>query len=1273
MKKSASILDYSYPFLDPAVWDQDMKLHVYQKDFLLRLINKMYETYKLKQPELWVLDIYVIGSLTTSKWLFTSDMDVHIKVNLEAFIASNQPGFSKDEAFTLLDSIRLEFDRAKILAPMTQHPAEFYFEAPEFIKTNVDMVGMYSLTQDKWLKDPILFEADLDFEESKKDVLAQAEALAESLDASFGKITRQIDRINELDDVIHAWDASKQQLFYAKIEAKLKAIEAEIAKDMELKQQLVDERHSAQNPMADVEIKFKWLQRFEFFGILNNLKILLKQTDGQITPQELPLIKKIINEGSLKEAFLKEAFEKKTIMVDFDNTIAKENEDHSLGKLMEGAKEALTKLMDDGYEIIIDSARANDEEGADEIKEYLEKHDIPYDSIYSGYKPIAWRYIDDRAIKFDSWADALKQVEKSEKKASLRIVAGGIELPVIDPKTFKRTEPYALYIGTGNYGEAGKFDMFNVYGNHPMITKSNALPTVGFDTLVKQNIPVIGKEPRAGAAVPAQDISSIVKQASIERVNVSPSDTNPTGSTNVLVNPTIDELSGLANRCESHQVRGLIDPNTGYLYAWDAYAAIHQDIIDALGLDINYNDIRGVASPYILHFAAHSIGRLLDYQQEVRDELTQKRASLKQAQTKKVKQGNYSCAMALVPHDLAQEIVEWGVRNVPDDKVYLDGDKFGRELESHITIKYGLLTNNGKHVRRSFNDSKPFKARLGKVRHFQPPELPFDVLTVEVISKDLEKANKNLTENFKCATDLPSDEYKPHITISYMKRDTAKDYIGSDVFEGKELELDTIIFSPRKGNRTYFNISQDKESTWDFEQLNKTASHDIGYWVDPSGNIYDSHGEGLIHNEWIAANLGLLRKQYHINIPDYAATKAEVSEYFNNLNEGHDNVDQPDMSEIWMQMLQQGWIRVGDADDGIGVELNDFRRIPSFMDGLLAEDLRDGDIISVENIDRQMIKVQYPFKSLQQAVNQALVGKRKKAEFLPSLFNAPDNEWQFEHGGDDKEIAVNPDPVSDETTWYAPCTEGKPRTKEVWRQFISMFSKAFSKNEMNKESIYDPQQEEIEKNELGEDQTLLEYQKNFKDLNRINTNKPKTNWDETYQDLEPSKPLPVTYSPQISNEDNLDQNSPGGYPRRFMGKPKGEWTSNEGEVNKTLIDMLKNRAAAINFITKEAGSYSSTYTDEQGEQFYNEQHNNDTDEEPYVNHDQRDYPYGMHDSPENTGMNIGWPKDNTRAVVRLDTLENPAYRHDPFGIGEYNVTWYMSLPADNGMETVNPD
>jgi len=1281
MKKFASILDYSYPFLDPAVWDHEQKLYSYQKDFILRLLNSMYENYQLKQPEAWITDIRIIGSLTTSKWLFTSDMDVHMVVDLAKFIEINMPGTEPKLAYEYLDNTRKEFDRAKILAPMTQHPIEYYFEVPEFITTNTSVVGIYSITQDKWLKEPVIFPADIDFEESKKQVMTEAEALAAQLDGSFGKIDRQIKRIDELELMINAWDGDKQQLFYNKVEEKLKAIEAEILKDLELRQALIDSRHAAQDPMADIEIKFKWLQRFGFFGILTKLKALMLETGGQITVQELPLLKKIVTDSSLKDSFIKEALHKQTLAVDFDDTIAHENEDKSIGEPEEGVKEALTQLKEDGYIIEIYSARANDDKGADEIKQWLDTHEIPYDSILNIEKPIATHYIDNRAIKYTNWKDVVNEVQKSDKTASL-IVAKLNQKYWVDPSGQEIAIP-------NRYSHLSWiiFDILKeriIENNSPEAQEQQARADDKANEMIRSGWMRVTTESDYDFAMEVADINNLP--------------------------PYIDNF--IAN----HYTGGGVE-------------------ID--DLDGNYQD---VSDPFpSLRKAIYQAKRLRNAAH-----LFSKRDIV--AQTKKVKQGNYSCVMALVPHDLAQEIVAWGVRNVPDEDLYLDGEKFGRELESHITIKYGLLTDDGKHVRRSFNDSKPFKAKLGKVRHFEPPELPFDVLTIEVISDDLQKANAMICDKFDCAEGLVSDEYKPHITIAYMKRGDAKEYVGADEFEGKEIVLDTIIFSPNKGNRTYFSIGTDKESAFILEKINKFASVEQ---VETS----DGARINVLVNPSADELLGLAnRAQGH-------ALRGLVDPNTGDLYawEAYKSIHTPMIFALGLDMNY-------DKYNGIAS-----KHILHFS----------GDYVT------RMLDFQ---KEVRDELQSATMPKA--AAFLPSLFNAPDNDWQFEEGGDDKEIALNPDSVSDETTWYAPCTEGKPRTKEVWRQFISMFSNLFSKNDTSKieaaqeielinigtfnapgygkfkievpadlleqyfnsvtqfnrdlnlgkninaldkerarihnalvefafnriagegknykdfpmvsgdikfqianfiddmvpkedliqdtesslKVSYDKKLEETEKNELGEDQTAHEYAKDFKDLNLIK--KPhNTTWDSLTQDGEPSKPTSVTYSPQISNEDNLDQNSPGGYPRRFMGKPKGEWFSNEGEANHILIDMLKNRNAAIEKTTIDitAGSQSASVPDYLIDEWKTDQLHDDISEEPYVNHDQRDYPYGMHDSPENTGYNIGWPKDNSRAVVRLDTLENPAFRLDPFGIGEYNVTYYTAMPASDGIEQMNEE
>jgi len=114
---------------------------------------------------------------------------------------------------------------------------------------------------------------------------------------------------------------------------------------------------------------------------------------------------------------------KRTVAVDFDNTIATYEGWSGIGEFgepIENAQWAL-KLMKEqlGYEIIIYTCRS--EIGL--VREYLEKHEIPFDYInhnpknaeydLSPVKILADIYIDDRAIGFrGSWNETMSDLAK---------------------------------------------------------------------------------------------------------------------------------------------------------------------------------------------------------------------------------------------------------------------------------------------------------------------------------------------------------------------------------------------------------------------------------------------------------------------------------------------------------------------------------------------------------------------------------------------------------------------------------------------------------------------------------------------------------------------------------------------------------------------------------------------------------------------------------------------------------------------------------------------
>jgi hypothetical protein len=112
---------------------------------------------------------------------------------------------------------------------------------------------------------------------------------------------------------------------------------------------------------------------------------------------------------------------KSTIAIDFDGVIhINDLIDHSIsGKIIPGVKEAIDQLKIN-YKIVIYSARIRPdfgiEKGISEITKFLNDNDIYFDDI-SICKPVARFYIDDRAIRFVNWDDALQQVQTLKQAA----------------------------------------------------------------------------------------------------------------------------------------------------------------------------------------------------------------------------------------------------------------------------------------------------------------------------------------------------------------------------------------------------------------------------------------------------------------------------------------------------------------------------------------------------------------------------------------------------------------------------------------------------------------------------------------------------------------------------------------------------------------------------------------------------------------------------------------------------------------------------------------
>jgi 2'-5' RNA ligase len=156
---------------------------------------------------------------------------------------------------------------------------------------------------------------------------------------------------------------------------------------------------------------------------------------------------------------------------------------------------------------------------------------------------------------------------------------------------------------------------------------------------------------------------------------------------------------------------------------------------------------------------------------------------------------SYASTQVNLPEAEAKRIIAWGKENIPDSAVYEDpdDDTKGREDTVHCTLLYGLVDQDPEPVQELLEGEGTIKATLGKVSMFEQDD--YDVVKIDIKSDDLHRLHKKLSDNLENENSFP--EYKPHVTISYVKQGSGETYSGSTDFEGIELSFDRVRFSTK--------------------------------------------------------------------------------------------------------------------------------------------------------------------------------------------------------------------------------------------------------------------------------------------------------------------------------------------------------------------------------------------------------------------------------------------------------------------------------------------
>lgn len=166
----------------------------------------------------------------------------------------------------------------------------------------------------------------------------------------------------------------------------------------------------------------------------------------------------------------------------------------------------------------------------------------------------------------------------------------------------------------------------------------------------------------------------------------------------------------------------------------------------------------------------------------------------------------FSSTQIQLPPVLAQALYAFG-KSIP--AFDLCEEEGGLEDDAHITVKYGLHTNDAADVRKALATYVgPIRFTLGKTNIFVGKS--YDVLYVEVISPDLVALNQRIADSLETSNTQPV--YIPHATVGYLKQGLGVRYAGKTNLEGMSATVGLVRFSPVEGEDVDLRVTGRHES-----------------------------------------------------------------------------------------------------------------------------------------------------------------------------------------------------------------------------------------------------------------------------------------------------------------------------------------------------------------------------------------------------------------------------------------------------------------------------
>lgn len=141
------------------------------------------------------------------------------------------------------------------------------------------------------------------------------------------------------------------------------------------------------------------------------------------------------------------------------------------------------------------------------------------------------------------------------------------------------------------------------------------------------------------------------------------------------------------------------------------------------------------------------------------------------------------------PADVAAEVHKWQ-EQIPAE--LLQGT--GIEPDPHVTVKYGLHTQDSAEVAAALQGFRRIRCTLGDTIVFTQPDQ--DVVAIAVESPDLLALRARVSKQLSWEDEYATD-YRPHLTLAIVKPGTGQQFAGDRSFAGQRFVAEEAVFTPK--------------------------------------------------------------------------------------------------------------------------------------------------------------------------------------------------------------------------------------------------------------------------------------------------------------------------------------------------------------------------------------------------------------------------------------------------------------------------------------------